>query len=194
MGNQIGAVRQYELFSLDEFIIDAGECGVQPLWETWCLSHVQSMHTHTLSLSLTHTHTQTHWQSHTLTSYTPACHHSSALTSLFSTLYVWLYAGTRLSEVYQAGVSVVKAERPELEAKMTKSFGFAMGIEFREGSLLIGPKTNAPAKKGRRLWCASLHAAFLYLTQLTRPFLKKPLNSYHNKAIVWDERHRYERS
>lgn len=56
-----------------------------------------------------------------------------------------------MSEVYQAGVSVVKAERPELEAKMTKSFGFAMGIEFREGSLLIGPKTNAPAKKGRRL-------------------------------------------
>ena len=73
-----------------------------------------------------------------------------------------MYAGTRLSEVYQAGVNVVKAERPELEARMTKSFGFAMGIEFREGSLLIGPKTNAPAKKGRRLLYASVHAAFLH--------------------------------
>ena len=59
-------------------------------------------------------------------------------------------AGTRLSEVYQAGMGMVKAERPELEAKMTKTFGFAMGIEFREGSLLIGPKTNAPAKKGEK--------------------------------------------
>lgn len=59
-----------------------------------------------------------------------------------------LQHGTRLSEVYQAGMSMVKSEHPELEAKMTKTFGFAMGIEFREGSLLIGPKTNAPAKKG----------------------------------------------
>jgi nucleosome binding factor SPN SPT16 subunit len=62
-----------------------------------------------------------------------------------------VYPGTKLSEVYQAGVSVVKGERPELEDKMTKTFGFAMGIEFREGSLVIGPKTNAPAKKGELL-------------------------------------------
>ena len=48
-------------------------------------------------------------------------------------------------------MKLVKSERPELEAKMTKTFGFAMGIEFREGSLLIGPKTNAPAKKGKRM-------------------------------------------
>ena len=34
MDNQIGAVRQYELLSLDEFIVDVGECGFQPLWET----------------------------------------------------------------------------------------------------------------------------------------------------------------
>lgn len=59
-----------------------------------------------------------------------------------------LQHGTKLSDVYEAGVSLVKAERPELEAKMSKSFGFAMGIEFRESSLLIAPKTNAPAKKG----------------------------------------------
>lgn len=31
---------------------------------------------------------------------------------------------------------------------LTKNFGFAMGIEFRESSLLIGPKTNAVLKKG----------------------------------------------
>ncbi|XP_071446313.1 FACT complex subunit spt16 isoform X2 [Hetaerina americana] len=59
-----------------------------------------------------------------------------------------LVAGTRLSDVYEAGVSLVKKEKPHLLANLTKNFGFAMGIEFREGSLVIGPKTNAKAMKG----------------------------------------------
>ena len=54
----------------------------------------------------------------------------------------------KLSDVYEAAINLVKKEKPELEAKMTKSFGFATGIEFREATLLIGPKTRAPAKKG----------------------------------------------
>ena len=32
--------------------------------------------------------------------------------------------------------------------KMTRSAGFAMGIEFREASMLIGPKTTLKARKG----------------------------------------------
>lgn len=68
---------------------------------------------------------------------------------IFKFAYCLSQQGTKLSDVYEAGVGLVKAERPELEAKMSKSFGFAMGIEFRESSLLIAPKTNAPAKKGR---------------------------------------------
>ncbi|ESO89772.1 hypothetical protein LOTGIDRAFT_124718 [Lottia gigantea] len=59
-----------------------------------------------------------------------------------------LQHGTKLSEVYSAGYNKVKKERPGLVDNLTKSFGFAMGIEFREGSLLISAKTNAPAKKG----------------------------------------------
>lgn len=59
-----------------------------------------------------------------------------------------LQDGTKLSEVYEAIVSFVKKQRSDLESKMTKSLGFAMGIEFREGSLLISAKTTAKAKKG----------------------------------------------
>lgn len=57
-------------------------------------------------------------------------------------------AGTKLSEVYESTVQFVKNERPKLVDNLTKNFGFAMGIEFRESSLLIGPKTSAVAKKG----------------------------------------------
>lgn len=59
-----------------------------------------------------------------------------------------LTAGTKLSEVYEAGCAYVKKEKPELLDNLTKNFGFAMGIEFKESSLIIGPKTNAVAKKG----------------------------------------------
>ncbi|KAK2190440.1 hypothetical protein NP493_80g05043 [Ridgeia piscesae] len=59
-----------------------------------------------------------------------------------------LQHGTKLSDVYQAAVDVVKAEKPAYVEKMTKSVGFAMGIEFREGSLLISSKSTVTAKKG----------------------------------------------
>ncbi|CAG5122579.1 unnamed protein product, partial [Candidula unifasciata] len=59
-----------------------------------------------------------------------------------------LQHGVKLSEVFDAGLATVKKEHPELENNLIKSFGFAMGIEFREASLLIAPKTRAPAKKG----------------------------------------------
>ena len=59
-----------------------------------------------------------------------------------------LRAGTRLSDVYKAAMDNVKKEKPELADKMNKDFGFAMGIEFREGTLVIGPNCDAKVKKG----------------------------------------------
>ncbi|KAK2578648.1 hypothetical protein KPH14_012137 [Odynerus spinipes] len=59
-----------------------------------------------------------------------------------------LVAGTKLSDVYESGVKFVKNEKPDMLDHLTKNFGFAMGIEFRESSLLLGPKTHALAKKG----------------------------------------------
>lgn len=59
-----------------------------------------------------------------------------------------LKAGTNLNEVYEMTVKYVKNEKPKLVDHLTKNFGFAMGIEFRESSLLIGPKSTAVIKKG----------------------------------------------
>lgn len=58
-----------------------------------------------------------------------------------------LQAGTRLCDVYDAGLSLVKKEKPALVDNLTKNFGFVMGIEFKESSLIIAQKTTAVAKK-----------------------------------------------
>ncbi|XP_076171345.1 SPT16 homolog, facilitates chromatin remodeling subunit dre4 isoform X1 [Ptiloglossa arizonensis] len=59
-----------------------------------------------------------------------------------------LVSGVKISEVYEGGVKYVKEEKPAMLDHLTKNFGFAMGIEFRESSLLIGPKTHAVVRKG----------------------------------------------
>ncbi|XP_049866709.1 FACT complex subunit spt16 isoform X2 [Pectinophora gossypiella] len=59
-----------------------------------------------------------------------------------------LIAGVKLSAVYEAGLALAKKEKPDLVDNLTKTFGFAMGIEFRESSIVIGPKTSVVAKKG----------------------------------------------
>ncbi|XP_050517919.1 FACT complex subunit spt16 isoform X2 [Diabrotica virgifera virgifera] len=59
-----------------------------------------------------------------------------------------LQNGVKLSEVYDTGYNMVKKEKPNLADHLTKNFGFAMGIEFKENSLIIGPKTTVEAKKG----------------------------------------------
>lgn len=59
-----------------------------------------------------------------------------------------LKPGAILSEIYNDIVKMVKEKKPDLADKLTKNFGFVMGIEFREGSLLIGPKSNVAVKKG----------------------------------------------
>lgn len=58
-----------------------------------------------------------------------------------------LVPGTKLSEVYETGVEFAKKEKPDLFDRLVKTFGFAIGIEFRESSLMIGPKCNAVARK-----------------------------------------------
>lgn len=56
--------------------------------------------------------------------------------------------GVRLSDVYQKAVDIVAKHDQALVDKLTKNLGFVMGIEFREGSLLIAPKSNSVMKKG----------------------------------------------
>ena len=60
-----------------------------------------------------------------------------------------LHDGMKLSDVYKAAVNVVKKENSDVVEKLTKNFGFAMGIEFREASLSIGPQCEAIARKGK---------------------------------------------
>ena len=60
------------------------------------------------------------------------------LVSLEDLIISKLQAGTKLSSVYHAAMENVKKEKPELADKINKNFGFAMGIEFREGALVIG--------------------------------------------------------
>ena len=56
--------------------------------------------------------------------------------------------GVKMCDVYNSTLNMCKKERPELVDKLTKNFGFVMGIEFREGSLTIGPSCTAVVKKG----------------------------------------------
>lgn len=61
----------------------------------------------------------------------------------------YVFSGSKLSGVYDAATSFVKSKRPELFDKMTKNVGFAMGIEFREGALLITGKASIVVKKSK---------------------------------------------
>lgn len=59
-----------------------------------------------------------------------------------------LQPGKRLCEVYEASLAFARKEKPALVDSLTKTFGSAMGIEFRESSLLIGAKCTAVVQKG----------------------------------------------
>ncbi|GIY82430.1 FACT complex subunit SPT16 [Caerostris extrusa] len=71
----------------------------------------------------------------------------SFILSLHDEVLQKLTHGVKLCEVYQAAVSFVEKNRKEMADKMVKNLGFATGIEFREGSLAITPKSTAVAKK-----------------------------------------------
>ncbi|CAB1345489.1 unnamed protein product [Coregonus sp. 'balchen'] len=56
--------------------------------------------------------------------------------------------GVKICDAYNAVLDYVKKEKPDLAAKFTKNLGFAMGIEFREGSLVLNSKNQYKLKKG----------------------------------------------
>ena len=70
------------------------------------------------------------------------------LLSVHEALLDKLRAGVRLSDVYQVAYDMVGKRDRRLLDKFTRNCGFAMGIEFREGSLMLTPKSNSIARKG----------------------------------------------
>ncbi|XP_064201607.1 FACT complex subunit SPT16 [Anguilla rostrata] len=56
--------------------------------------------------------------------------------------------GVKLCDANNAVVEFVKKEKPDLMGKLTKNLGFVMGIEFREGSLVLNSKNQYKLKKG----------------------------------------------
>ena len=54
----------------------------------------------------------------------------------------------RVSAAYQAAISVVEADAPELVANLTKSAGTGIGLEFRESGLTINAKNDRVVKVG----------------------------------------------
>ncbi|XP_014676790.1 PREDICTED: FACT complex subunit SPT16-like [Priapulus caudatus] len=59
-----------------------------------------------------------------------------------------LKPGARFADVYAEAVRAAKEKKPALVDKLTRNFGFVMGIEFREGALLIGAKSTAVVRRG----------------------------------------------
>lgn len=70
------------------------------------------------------------------------------LVSVEEHIFAQLKDGAKLSSVYKSAVDVVKQENPDLVDKLTKNFGFAMGIEFKEASLSITSNCDVVVKKG----------------------------------------------
>jgi nucleosome binding factor SPN SPT16 subunit len=56
--------------------------------------------------------------------------------------------GACLSDVYTKTVEKVEKEHPDLVDRLTKNFGFSMGIEFRDNTISIAHGCSAIAKKG----------------------------------------------
>ncbi|XP_058830141.1 FACT complex subunit spt16 isoform X1 [Topomyia yanbarensis] len=74
--------------------------------------------------------------------------HYNFLLNLEEELLKVMVPGKKLSDVYEAGLEYAKKEEPKLVDKLTKTYGFAVGLEFRENSMIIGPKCTAVLKKG----------------------------------------------
>ncbi|XVF05902.1 hypothetical protein REPUB_Repub06bG0002000 [Reevesia pubescens] len=53
-----------------------------------------------------------------------------------------LKSGNRVSSVYQAAVSVVEKDAPELAANLTKTAGTGIGLEFRESGLNLNARND----------------------------------------------------
>ncbi|XVF41716.1 hypothetical protein PTKIN_Ptkin01aG0302400 [Pterospermum kingtungense] len=59
-----------------------------------------------------------------------------------------LKSGNRVSSVYQAAVSVVEKDAPELAPNLTKTAGTGIGLEFRESGLSLNAKNDRILKPG----------------------------------------------
>jgi len=70
------------------------------------------------------------------------------LVSLEDLIISKLKDGVKLSDVFKAAMDNVKKEKPDIADKISKNFGFAMGIEFREPGLVIGPNCDQKVRKG----------------------------------------------
>ncbi|MQM10974.1 hypothetical protein Taro_043879 [Colocasia esculenta] len=62
-----------------------------------------------------------------------------------------LRPGNKVSAAYQAAVSIVEKESPELLANLTKSAGTGIGLEFRESGLGLNAKNDRLVKSGMNL-------------------------------------------
>lgn len=56
--------------------------------------------------------------------------------------------GSKASAIYQAALTVVERDAPELIANLTKSAGTGIGLEFRESGLSLNPKNDRVLKSG----------------------------------------------
>ncbi|KAG5562363.1 hypothetical protein RHGRI_005186 [Rhododendron griersonianum] len=59
-----------------------------------------------------------------------------------------LNPGNKVSAVYQAALSVIERDAPELVANLTKSAGTGIGLEFRESGLSLNAKNDRVLKPG----------------------------------------------
>ena len=59
-----------------------------------------------------------------------------------------LKSGNKISAAYQAALSVVEKDAPELAANLTKTAGTGIGLEFRESGLSLNAKNDREFKPG----------------------------------------------
>ncbi len=59
--------------------------------------------------------------------------------------------GITAKEVYNKALGVLRAKKPELEKHFPKNVGYGIGIESRDGTLIINGKSNRTLKDGMTL-------------------------------------------
>ncbi|GAA95631.1 uncharacterized protein L969DRAFT_615408 [Mixia osmundae IAM 14324] len=70
------------------------------------------------------------------------------LLDLQKTVMAELKPGATTKDVYLAAQALVKERLPDIAPHFVKNIGFATGLEFREGSYVLGPKGNKVLKEG----------------------------------------------
>ncbi|CCX06472.1 FACT complex subunit-domain-containing protein [Pyronema domesticum] len=73
------------------------------------------------------------------------------LTDLQWRVLTELRDGAVCKDIYNKAIQTIKSKHPELEKHFLKTIGFGIGIEARDGNLLIGPKSTRVLKDGMTL-------------------------------------------